>query len=132
MADLPFPSIETISSTPSISQTATPPIVPNLGVAPTKPIEIPSALSPNPVGYEPIPEWTYKRFQLTDIFYSKIGISSITSLLTFSILATINPPFVQEKSENPIEISKPSFPILYCISLVIFVMMMVVPVSGRL
>jgi len=140
MASLPFPEIDTISAPSTIAEPTlisqsvpeTPAIVPNLGVAPIQPVAVPNALTPINSQYQPVPEWTYKKFHITDIFYSKIGISSITSLLTFSILATINPPFVQETSENPIEINKPSFPILYCISLVIFVMMMVVPVSGKL
>jgi len=104
------------------------PIVPDLGVNTPSPVSVPTVLSNNPK-FQPIPEWTYKRFQITDIFYSRVGISAITSLLTFSILSVTNPPFVQENNDNPIEISKPSLPVLYCISLVIFILMMVVPVS---
>ena len=145
MADLSFPEIESIiPSVPSVSPSAptaqvtqpltasspvvSPPIVPDLGVSPSVPVSVPNVL--NNSKYQPIPEWTYRRFHIMDIFYSKIGISAITSLLTFSILSVTNPPFVQESNENPIEISRPSFSILYCISLVIFVIMMVVPVSN--
>lgn len=144
MADLTFPDIETIPgpllATSPVSSPVTPsappltpsvpvaPIVPDLGVNTPSPVSVPTVLSNNPK-FQPIPEWTYKRFQITDIFYSRVGISAITSLLTFSILSVTNPPFVQENNDNPIEISKPSLPVLYCISLVIFILMMVVPVS---
>lgn len=101
------------------------PMIPDLGVdTPTVPV-------PNIVPkeqYQEIPAWTYRKFQLTDLFYSKVGISAGTALSAFSILSVLNPPFVQEKSDNPIEINKPSFTVLYCISLVIFLFMMVVPV----
>ena len=140
MADLPFPEIESLvqPSAPSVSPvqplTASPvqtPIVPDLGI-PNKPIvSVPDVLS-NPGQFQAIPEWTYKRFRVMDVFYSKVGISAMTSLVTFSILSIVNPPFVQEKGDNPVEISKPSFPILYCISLIIFIIMMVVPVSKSL
>ena len=149
MADLTFPDIDTIlrptpaapaapaaspaSSptspiTPVSSPSPTAPIVPDLGVDSSRSVFVPTVLSNN-AHFQPIPEWTYKRFHLTDIFYSKVGISAITSLLTFSVLSITNPPFVQETNDNPIEISKPSLPVLYCISLVIFILMMVVPVS---
>jgi len=150
MADLTFPDIETIPGpllatspisspvdtalpsapvAPSVSPSApVAPIVPDLGVNTPSPVAVPTILSNNSK-FQPIPEWTYKRFQISDIFYSRVGISAITSLLTFSILSVTNPPFVQERNDNPIEISKPSLPVLYCISLVIFILMMVVPVS---
>jgi hypothetical protein len=137
MADLPFPGMDSLvqpsaPSAPSVPSLAATPsaqiIIPDLGVANNASVSVPNVLS-NSSQFQAIPEWTYKRFHLMDVFYSKIGISAMTSLLTFSVLSIINPPFVQEKGENPIEISKPSFPILYCISLVIFIMMMVVPVS---
>lgn len=145
MDDLPFPDLDmglqpltasspvkTVApSAPVESLPVSSPIVPDLGVKPRSPVSVPDVLSGGGnSNFQPIPEWTYKRFQLTDIFYSKVGISAITSMLTFSILSITNPPFVQESNENPIEISKPSFPILYCISLIVFVIMMVVPVSA--
>lgn len=105
------------------------PIVPDLGVPSRSPVPVPNVLTNTDSSFQPIPEWTYKRFQVIDILYSKVGISAITSLLTFSILSITNPPFVQEVNDNPIEISRPSLPVLYCISLVIFMLMMVVPVS---
>lgn len=136
MSDLTFPDLDNAqplmatSSTPTVP--VTPTLVPDLGIK-TPTVQVPNVLSPvqGATGgtYQSIPEWTYKRFQLTDIFYSKIGISAITSLLTFSILSVTNPPFVQESNENPIEISKPSLSVLYCISFVIFVMMMIIPVG---
>lgn len=134
MADLPFPDIVQ-SSVPSVQTPSQPltapspqPIVPDLGINNEIPVSVPNVLS-TPSQFQSIPEWTYKRFHVMDVFHSKVGISAMTSLLTFSILSIINPPFVQESGDNPIEISKPSFPILYCISLVIFIMMMVVPVT---
>lgn len=101
------------------------PLVPDLGID-TPRVPVPNIL--NQEQYQDIPVWTYRKFQLSDLFYSKIGISATTALCTFSILSVLNPPFVQEKSDNPIEINKPSFTVLYCISLVVFLFMMVVPV----
>lgn len=138
MADLPFPDIVQPSvpsvQTPLQPLTAPSPqsiIVPDLGINNNTPVSVPDVLS-TPNQFQSIPEWTYKRFHVMDVFHSKVGISAMTSLLTFSILSIINPPFVQEDGNNPIEINKPSFPILYCISLVIFIMMMVVPVSKQI
>lgn len=101
------------------------PMVPDLGVD-TPAMPVPTILDQEQ--YQTIPAWTYKKFQLTDLFYSKVGISATTALCTFSILSVLNPPFVQEKSDNPIEINKPSVTVLYCISLVVFLFMMIVPV----
>ena len=109
-----------------LKPTASPlPMVPDLGVD-TPSVPVPNILDREQ--YQEIPAWTYKKFQLTDLFYSKVGISATTALCTFSILSVLNPPFVQEKSENPIEINKPSITVLYCISLVVFLFMMIVPV----
>jgi hypothetical protein len=145
MADLSFPDIDSIydpllASSPAPAPAApaapvvapvvaTAPIVPDLGVRKPSPVSVPNVLSGN-TQFQPIPEWTYRRFHVTDVFYSKVGISAMTSLLTFSVLSITNPPFVQEANDNPIEISRPSLPVLYCISLLIFVLMMVVPVSN--
>ena len=101
------------------------PMVPDLGID-TPSVSVPNVLSREE--YQQIPAWTYRKFQLTDLFYSKVGISATTALCAFSILSVLNPPFVQEKSDNPIEINKPSFTVLYCISLVVFLFMMVIPV----
>ncbi|CAM9203079.1 unnamed protein product [Pylaiella littoralis] len=101
-------------------------MVPDLGVeVPTVPV--PNVLSSEQ--YQAIPAWTYKKFELADLLYSKVGISAATSLSAFSILSVLNPPFVQERSDNPVEINKPSVTVLYSISLLVFVFMMVVPVS---
>lgn len=107
------------------SGTSALPLVPDLGVD-TPSVPVPNVL--NQEQYQEIPAWTYRKFQLTDLFYSKVGISATTALFTFSLLSVLNPPFVQEKSDNPIEINKPSFTVLYSISLVVFLFMMVVPV----
>ena len=101
------------------------PMIPDLGVD-APPVPVPAVFQKEQ--FQEIPAWTYRKFQLSDLLYSKVGISAATSLCAFSILSVLNPPFVQEKSENPIEISKPSFTVLYCISLAVFVFMMVVPV----
>lgn len=126
MSDLPFPE----STMRPVSQTGPPgmsplSMVPDLGVD-TPRVSVPSTVSKEQ--YQEIPAWTYRRFHLTDLLYSKVGISAGTALCTFSILSVLNPPFVQEKSDNPIEINKPSFTVLYCISLVVFLFMMIVPV----
>lgn len=123
------PTAPTVPSAPPAPFSQTAPIVPDLGVPSRSTVPVPNVLTSTDASFQPIPEWTYKRFQVTDILYSKVGISAITSLLTFSILSITNPPFVQEVNDNPIEISRPSLPVLYCISLVIFMLMMVVPVS---
>lgn len=138
MADLPFPDIpssvpQVVSPSVPLTPLTTPsvPIIPNLGIENT-PLTVPTVLDKLPgqkQSFQPVAEWEYKRFKLSDIFYSKLGIATITSLSSFAILSTINPPFVQEHSDNPIEINRPSFTILYSISLVVFIIMMVVPVS---
>lgn len=115
--------IEPVSSVPQFSSPL--PMVPDLGIE-TPTVPVPSTVAKEQ--YQDIPAWTYRKFQLTDLFYSKVGISATTALSAFSIPSVLNPPFVQEKSDNPIEINKPSFTVLYCISLVVFVFMMVVPV----
>lgn len=113
-------------ASPALADTVSPlPMVPDLGVD-TPIVPVPDIL--NKEQYQEIPAWTYRKFQLTDLFYSKVGISATTALCTFSILSVLNPPFVQERSDNPIEINKPSFTVLYSISLVVFLFMMVVPV----
>ena len=126
MSDLPFPD-STVQPVTQVGPrgTSSLPMIPDLGVD-TPMVPVPSTVSKEQ--YQEIPAWTYRRFQITDLFYSKVGISATTALCTFSILSVLNPPFVQEKSENPIEINKPSFTVLYCISLVVFLFMMVVPV----
>lgn len=101
------------------------PMVPDLGID-SPSVSVPNVLSREE--YQHIPAWTYRKFHLTDLFYSKVGISATTALCAFSILSVLNPPFVQEKSDNPIEINKPSITVLYCISLVVFLFMMVIPV----
>lgn len=116
-------------STPTFSDSTvgvpTLPMIPDLGVD-TPQVPVPNTTLKEQ--YQEIPAWTYRKFQLTDLLYSKVGISATTALCAFSILSVLNPPFVQEKSENPIEINKPSFTILYSISLFVFLFMMVVPV----
>jgi len=125
-ASLPMvPQVPEVPVVPVVPEVPMVPMVPDLGVD-TPVVRVPNTVSNEQ--YQEIPAWTYRRFQLTDLFYSKVGISATTALLTFSILSVLNPPFVQEKSENPIEISKPSFTILYCISLFAFLFMMIVPV----
>ncbi len=119
-----FPE-STSSPTATVSSAPPLPLVPDLGVD-TPRVSVPNVLSQEQ--YQDIPAWTYRKFQLTDLFYSKVGISATTALCTFSILSVLNPPFVQEKSDNPIEINKPSVTVLYCISLVVFLFMMIVPV----
>lgn len=135
MSTVTFPEIGNIStelrSQPKLE--AVSPLLPSpLGMIPDLGVDVPTVPVPNVLSneqYQAIPAWTYKKFQLTDLFYSKVGISAATSLSAFSILSVINPPFVQERSDNPIEINKPSFTVLYCISLVVFLFMMVVPVA---
>ena len=122
------PSAPVATSAPVTPSTPVAPVIPDLGIRESPSVNVPSVLSGSG-RFQPIPEWTYKRFHITDVFYSKIGISAMTSLMTFSVLSIMNPPFVQEHNENPIEISKPSLSVLYCISLFVFILMMTVPIG---
>ncbi len=92
-------------------------------------IRIPDTISGDNV--KSIPEWQYKPFTVTDIFHSKIGISIITSIIVFSVLVHMNPPFVQEKGESKIEIRKPNMNTVYTITLVVFCGMLFIPVVPR-
>ena len=85
---------------------------------------------PNTImGGSDVPQWTYKKFEVTDIFHSKLGISATTAGLVFAVLMYLNPPFTQESGENQIETRKPCFTKLYAITLVIFVILMLVPMN---
>ena len=56
-----------------------------------------------------LPEWSYKEFEVKDLLHSKIGIATTTGVLTFAILAYVNPPFVQEHGNgSTLQIQKPS------------------------
>lgn len=78
-----------------------------------------------------IPDWSYKQFSVFDIFHSKIGVSATTSILAFGILAYINPPFIQESGDNDIEIRKPSLRAMYGISFVVFLLLLLIPVTPQ-
>ena len=91
------------------------------------PIRVPDVVS----GEGDIPDWTYKKFSVFDIFHSKIGVSATTAILSFAVLAYLNPPFVQQDGENNIEIKKPSLRAMYGISTAVFLLLMVVPVNPR-
>jgi len=104
-------------------------VVPDInGTVPQiQPLRVPENISGENI--REIPDWTYKRFSITDIFQSKLGISATTSLLTFALLAYMNPPFIQQKGDNEIEIRKPSMAALYTLSILVFITMMLVPVN---
>lgn len=91
------------------------------------PIRVPDVVS----GEGDIPDWTYKKFSVFDIFHSKLGVSATTAILTFAVLAYLNPPFIQQDGENDIEIKKPSLRAMYGISTAVFLLLMVVPVNPR-
>lgn len=93
-------------------------------------IVVPDVINNN--GIKEVEPWTYKKFSPVDILYSRFGISAITSIATFSLLAYINPVFVQEESDvnNRIEKMKPSVYTLYVISIVIFLFMMFIPTAS--
>jgi len=94
-----------------------------------QPLRVPENLSGENV--RDIPDWTYKKFSVFDIFQSKLGISAATSMGTFALLAYMNPPFVQQKGENEIEIRKPSMAALYTLSIMVFITMMIIPVNPK-
>lgn len=93
-------------------------------------IVVPDVINNN--GIKEVEPWTYKKFSPVDILYSRFGISAITSITTFALLAYINPVFVQEDSDvnNRIEKMKPSVSTLYVISIVIFLFMMFIPTGS--
>lgn len=98
-------------------------------VPPIDPIRVPDVVSGESVA--DIPDWTYKKFSVFDIFHSKVGISATTSLLTFAFLSYLNPPFIQQKGGNDIEVRKPSLRAMYGISAVVFCLLMIIPVNPR-
>jgi hypothetical protein len=106
-------------------------VVPDIGssIPPAPPIRVPDVISGESV--VEIPDWTYKKFSVFDVFHSKIGVSATTAVLTFASLAYFNPPFVQQNGENDIEIRKPSLRSMYTISFVVFVLLMLVPVNPK-
>ena len=83
----------------------------------------------NIVGQGDVPDWVYKKFEITDVFHSKIGIAAATSIISFSILMYLNPPFCQENGDNAIRSRKPCFPKLYMISLFVFILVLIIPVN---
>ena len=96
-------------------------------VPPVDPLRVPDTITAQNVD---IPEWKYTKSGPLDIFHTKIGISATVSILTFAILAYMNPPFVQEShGDNRIETKKPCVSILYIVSLIVFIFLMVVPLN---
>ncbi|AAR26846.1 FirrV-1-A22 [Feldmannia irregularis virus a] len=71
-------------------------------------------------------DWSYKKFEFTDIFHSKMGIAVTTSVLTFGILAYINPPFVQENNGSKLQIHRPSIHKIGSLSAVSFCILLFV------
>ena len=93
------------------------------------PIRVPDAVTGESVA--DIPDWTYKKFSVFDIFHSKLGVSATTSVLTFAVLAYLNPPFIQQTGENDIEVRKPSLRAMYGISMAVFVLLLIIPMNPR-
>lgn len=106
-------------------------VVPDIsGTIPSiEPIRVPDVVSGESVTN--IPDWTYKKFSVFDIFHSKLGVCATTSVLTFAFLSYLNPPFIQQRGGNDIEIRKPSLGAMYGISGAVFVLLMIIPVSPR-
>lgn len=106
-------------------------VVPDVGgtIPSIEPIRVPDVVSGESV--TDIPDWTYKKFSVFDIFHSKLGVAATTSILTFAFLAYLNPPFIQQAGENDIEIRKPSLRSMYGISAAVFVLLMIIPVNPR-
>lgn len=106
-------------------------VVPDVnGTIPSiEPMRVPDVVSGESV--TDIPDWTYKKFSVFDIFHSKLGVSATTAILTFAFLAYLNPPFVQQSGENDIEIRKPSLRAMYGISTAVFLLLMIIPVNPR-
>ena len=78
-----------------------------------------------------IPAWEYKKWNILDFLHTKFGISIATSMITFAVLAYLNPPFIQESADNAIEIGKPSMPAIYAVSFVVFLTMYLLPLVTR-
>jgi len=103
-------------------------IVPGTGIGGpdiTESINIPNTI----VGQGDVPDWVYKKFEITDIFHSKIGIAATTSIISFSVLMYLNPPFCQEGGDNAIRARKPCYSKLYMIALFIFILVLVIPMN---
>ena len=70
----------------------------------------------------------YRRFELKDIFFSKVGISIFTGFSTFCVLLLVNPIFVQNnQEEDKIQCSNPNIYIITVFSVLIVIFMMVSP-----
>jgi hypothetical protein len=133
MTDFSVPDLDRLVAPSAPSAPSAPRIEPNL-VVPTYVGNRLTSIDPAAAAYGTVPSqdgWTYRKFQFTDVFFSKIGISALTSLASFAVLTTINPPFVQSKSENEIESGKTNFLTIYIISALVFVLMMVLPAGSR-
>ena len=92
-----------------------------------QPLRVPDVVSGE--NLQEIPDWTYKKFSVMDIFHSKLGIAATTSMITFMILIYLNPPFVQQSGENIIETKKPSLKSIYFISFAVFLFVFFVSVN---
>lgn len=93
------------------------------------PLRVPDVVSG--VNVKNVPDWTYKKFSVFDIFQSKLGISATTAIATFVLLAYMNPPFIQQKGANEIETRKPSLISMYGISIAVFLILIMIPVNPR-
>lgn len=94
-----------------------------------EPIVVPDVVNGGVI--KDVEPWVYKKFSPVDVIYSRFGIASITSIVSFFILSYMNPVFVQECSDenNRIERMKPCVTTLYVISVVVFLFIMFVPIQ---
>ncbi|CAM9157538.1 unnamed protein product, partial [Phaeothamnion confervicola] len=91
--------------------------------------QLPSTTTPLAVPVSPVAQMTYKKFHISDILYSKVGIALLTSTATFVSLVIINPPFIHETVDDDIRCPKPNYLLAYILSVVSFMVMMLVPVG---
>lgn len=75
-----------------------------------------------------IPDWTYTKFSVFDTLHSKLGIAAFSAMMAFAILSYINPPFVQERDGNEIEIRKPSMNAVGGLSITVFFIILVISI----
>jgi hypothetical protein len=75
--------------------------------------------------------YVYNKFNIFDLFQSRVGIAAITSVLTFSALVTISPPFVQERPSNEIESPPTNYVVVYIMSVLVFFVMMLLPSGAK-
>jgi hypothetical protein len=139
LSDTAAPAIQSPAAPAVQAAQALPPVQPVQTVQPVEPVlQLPQQVQipqlPASSAELSVPaagSMTYKKFQVSDIFYSKVGISIITSVASFVSLIIINPPFIHENVDDDIRCPKPNYLLAYIFSVVVFIAMMLIPMGTR-